>query len=199
MTNMTHDQIAVSPESSNQAQKRQSMIDHAPISNHEPSNRDLFWKVDRQQPYQAQGAAPTSIDNLTTQTRQALAQPEIKDNLDFGARSRSRELDGMRVDSPSAKRRSGLSPYSKSSRHRDLQHSGLALLKKTSALLKNPPAVSNYKALNFDQEADAELARPYDSQKSQESNPRKGVIHNLYRKNSAAGTLNDSEIDPRQQ
>ena len=95
-----------------------------------------------------------------------------------------------------------MSPYSKSSRHRDLQHSGLALLKKTTALLKHPPAVSNYKALNFDEEQDqeAEMAQQYDSQKTLDSNAtRKGVILNLYRKNSGAGTWNDKEADHRQQ
>jgi hypothetical protein len=32
------------------------------------------------------------------------------------------------------------------SKRRDLQNSGLALLKKTSALIKNPPAISSYKS-----------------------------------------------------
>jgi len=40
-----------------------------------------------------------------------------------------------------------------------LQNSGLALLKKTTALLKNRPAVTNYKALNFDLEAQARDAQ----------------------------------------
>lgn len=119
-------------------------------------------------------------------------------------RSKSREPDVQRIDSPSAKRRQGLSPYSKSSRHRDLQNSGLALLKKTTALLKRPPVVSNYKALNFDQDHDneqePELAQQRESQKALESNAsRKGVILSLYRKNSGAGTLHDRDSEYRRQ
>ena len=100
------------------------------------------------------------------------------------------------MHSPSAKRRQGLSPYSKSSRHRDLQNSGLALLKKTTALLKNPPAVTNYKALNFDlgQGQEPEADQQTESQKVSEYNTnRKGVILRLYRKNSGAFNSTDRE------
>ena len=69
---------------------------------------------------------------------------------EMAVRSKSREIFGSKVDSPSVKRRQGMSPLSQSSRAKELQNSGLALLKKTTALLKNPPAVSNYKALNFE-------------------------------------------------
>jgi hypothetical protein len=124
---------------------------------------------------------------------------------EIAARSRSREFHhGPRVESPSAKRREGLSPYSQSSRARDLQNSGLALLKKTTALLKNPPAVSNYKALNFELEgmeqaqAAEQMQQFQESSKAFESNAsRKGVILNLYRKNSGAGSLQERESEYR--
>lgn len=203
MTNMTHDQIVVSPESSSQAQKRSSAADQAPLSNNEMSNRGLSWRADKLQ-FQPPLGAATASEAHTSQERYAPGKQEIYSQHEQLVRSRSREPDVQRVDSPSAKRRQGLSPYSKSSRHRGLQNSGLALLKKTTALLKHPPAVSNYKALNFDQgldqEQESELAQQRESQKALESNAsRKGVILSLYRKNSGAGTLHDKDSEYRRQ
>jgi len=52
-----------------------------------------------------------------------------------------------------------------------LQNSGLALLKKTTALLKNPPAVTNYKALDFDLEARAHDAQASEDAEDQQYHP----------------------------
>ena len=77
------------------------------------------------------------------------------------------------------------------------------MLKKTTALLKNPPAVSNYKALNFemnDLERAPAVSEPKnqfnDSAKAFDSNAnRKGVILSLYRKNSVTGSVNEKDSD----
>lgn len=54
------------------------------------------------------------------------------------------------------------------SKRRDLQDSGLALLKKTSALVKNPPAVSSYKPMAGDTATRAALS--YQQEESREQN-----------------------------
>ena len=110
-------------------------------------------------------------------------------------------------------RHEGISPYKYQN---DLENSGIALLKKTSALLKNPNAGSNYKVMNFecedwpkdsfDQHNTTSAMR--EARQSFDPNTiRKGVMFNLY-KNKALGLsqerkpdhqnrMHESEIDRR--
>ena len=120
---------------------------------------DQKFRIERSQRWQqAAGPADLAAEDRS-QDGMLTNYQEIRRHLQLNEEPRPVEPHAERVYSPSAqpRREPGISPYAQLTRQTDLQNSGLALLKKTSALLKNPPTITNYKTLNFERPDDTRL------------------------------------------